>query len=272
MSGASEKATAACVITFREGDDAARKHNLIAVLQWLSQWPDLPVVLVEQDAKPSLDDNLPHPNVHYQFVYNPGPFNKSWGLNVGARRTHAAWLLFHDGDIILGAALNDALAARQAGYHAISPFSRMVDLDPAESEKVRAGAFDWLPDRPDPNVSDRQVKGEFMPLAGASLLISRSAYAAVGGWDERFVGWGCEDDALSDLLRRAQVPTIELNSRAAAHLYHKRGPARTVDQPNYASNLQVLHSYSTLSDAELARSAAVRRALNGRAEKYQARV
>ncbi len=261
----------ACIITFRSSDDRARRDNLLAVLGWLARWPELPVVLVEQDDKPSLRAELPHPNLHYRFVCNPGPFNKSWGLNVGARLTAAPWLLFHDADIILSHALNHAMSARNDGHHAISPFSTMLDLDPAESTHVRDGAFDWLPDRADQNRSDREAKGEVMPLAGASVLLSRSAYLAVGGWDERFVGWGGEDDAMSDLLRRAKVPTVELNTRPALHLYHSRGLSTTGNQPKYRNNIELLERQRHLSDAELARSAAVRRALIGHAEKAEAR-
>ncbi|MGB0513795.1 MAG: galactosyltransferase-related protein [Wenzhouxiangellaceae bacterium] len=264
----SRQTSVACVITFRHSGDRARHDNLLAVLSWLSRWPELPVVLVEQDAKPRLQAELPHPKLTCRFVCNPGTFNKSWGLNVGARLTTAPWLLFHDADIILGHALDDALAARHEGHHAISPFSHMLDLDPDESARVRGGAFDWLPARADQNTSDRQARGEFMPLAGASVLMSRSAYLAVGGWDERFLGWGGEDDAMSDLLQRAKVPVAELDTRPALHLYHRRRPSTTLNQPNYRSNIALLESQRQFSDIELARSAAVRRTLIGHAEKY----
>lgn len=263
-----QQADVACIITFRQSDDPARHDNLLAVLGWLAHWPEMPVVLIEQDEKPNLRTQLHHPNLHYRFVCNPGPFNKSWGLNVGARLTIAPWLLFHDADIILGHALDDALVARDEGYHAISPFSRMHDLNPDESIHVRNGEFDWLPERADLNRSDREGQGEFMPLAGASVLLSRSAYLAVGGWDERFVGWGGEDDAMSDLLRRAQVPAKEVNTRPALHLHHQRTASTTINQPAYRNNLALLKHQRQLNDAELARSAAVRRALIGHPEKY----
>lgn len=258
--------SAACIITFRQSDDQARRDNLLAVLDWLSRWPELPVVLVEQDEIPRLPDDLPFPNLHYRFVRNPGPFNKSWGLNVGARLTTASWLLFHDADIVFGDALDDALAARDQGHHAISPFKRMLDLNPDTSAHVRAGAFDWLPT--DQNIPDRAAQGEFLPLAGASILLSRSAYLAVGGWDERFLGWGGEDDAMSDLLRRARVPALTLNTRPALHLFHRRHSPSTPGQPNYRNNVALLEHQQQLSDAELTRSAAVRRTLIGNAEKY----
>jgi len=262
------RTSAACVITFRQSDDLARRDNLLAVLGWLARWPELPVVVVEQDQTPCLPADLPHPNLQYRFVHNPGVFNKSWGLNVGARLSNASWLLFHDADLILGHALDDTLAARADGYHAISPFSHMLDLDPDESARVRGGAFDWLPARADQNTSDRRARGEFMPLAGASVLLSRSAYLAVGGWDERFLGWGGEDDAMSDLLRRAEVPAVELDTRPALHLHHRRRPSSSLNQPDYRNNIDLLESQRQLNDAELARSAAVRRTLIGHTRKY----
>lgn len=269
ITGHQHKAVA-CIITFRQGIDRARSDNLFTVLRWLANWPEMSVVLVEQDLQAHLTAaDLPHPNIDYRFVYNPGPFNKSWGLNAGVRACRAEWLLFHDGDIILGHALTDTLAAIGSGHHVISPFSQMIDLDPDESAHVRSGHFDWLPERPDPGVSDRRAMGEFMPLAGASVLISRSAFLTVGGWDERFEGWGGEDDAMSYLLRRAQVPATELDVRPALHLHHHRKPETTSNQPNYQTNLRILKSHQQLSDAELARCAEVRRSLMGYPEKYR---
>lgn len=259
----------ACILTYRQGEGNARRDNLLAVLRWLATWPKLLVVIVEQDIAPRLSSDLPHPNCYHRFVYNPGPFNKSWGMNIGFRMVSAAWLLFSDADIILGNVLPRMLEATGSGHQAIKPFVRLLDLDVEESARVRAGDFDWLPNRTESGVPDRELRGQFPPFAGGSILLSRQIFITMGGWDERFVGWGGEDDAMSYLLERGRVAAMELDERPAVHLQHERITTGTVNHPNYQHNLQVLESYRRLSDAEWKRSAEVRKTLIGYADKYR---
>jgi len=80
------------ILTYRESGDSARRANLIAVLEWLQLQQLGEIILVEQDVAPSLGDLPPMPGLHVVFAYNPGAFNKSWGLNV-ARVIAAAHFL-----------------------------------------------------------------------------------------------------------------------------------------------------------------------------------
>jgi hypothetical protein len=65
---------------------------------------------------------------------------------------------------------------------------------------------------------------------GGSLAVEREAYFAVGGHDERFVGWGGEDNELFDRLavRRlhdhAYMPIV--------HLFHAPQPGKAAAHPN----------------------------------------
>jgi hypothetical protein len=59
--------------------------GLEAVLAWLKLQALAEVVLVEQDIAPTLGDLPAFPGLRSLFAYNPGPFNKSWGFNVGVR-------------------------------------------------------------------------------------------------------------------------------------------------------------------------------------------
>ncbi len=61
------------LITYRESGSDERRANLLAVLSWLEQWPEIDIVVVEQDAVPRLDAPLNRAGVA-RFAYNPGPF------------------------------------------------------------------------------------------------------------------------------------------------------------------------------------------------------
>lgn len=257
------------ILTWRDGDGSQRRDNLFAVLTWLAHYPAFEPILVEQDDAPRLSGPLPHPGCTHLFAYNPGSFNKSWGMNVGFRQSQQAWMAFADADIVLGDALVDTVQHLDKGYQAIKPYRRLLDLDEAESARVRAGEFDWLPQRTDAAAPNREEVGEHIVFSGGVFLIARVAFLRVGGWDERFRGWGGEDDAMSYRLERARVPAIELDQRPALHLAHPRPRAATFDQPHYAANCALLQGYRQLEDAQLERLTEIHTQIIGNREKYR---
>ena len=257
------------ILTWRDGASSERRDNLFAVLTWLARYPEFEPILVEQDDAPHLSGALPHPACTQLFAYNPGPFNKSWGLNLGFRHSANAWLAFADADIVLGDALADTLEHLGKGYQAIKPYRRLLDLDDAESARVRAGEFEWQPQRIGDDASNREGVGEHIVFAGGVFLVGRATFLRIGGWDERFRGWGGEDDAMSYRLERARVPAIELDRRPALHLAHLRPRAATFEQPHYAANRALLESYRQLDDAQLERFAEIQTQIIGHREKYR---
>jgi hypothetical protein len=260
---------ASYILTYRDADGPARRKNLFAVLSWLACYPLFDVVLVEQDSAPRLDTTLPHPRCTHVFAYNPGPFNKSWGLNVGFRYTSRPFLAFGDADVIVGDALTESLGYLERGYQTVKPYKRLIDLTEQESQRVIAGEFDYVPDRDPAEPNDREGLGEFIVFAGGVFVIARSAFVHIGAWDERFRGWGGEDDAMSYKLERARISGIELDRRPAVHLHHARSNAAMQAHPDYANNLAVVADYRRLSDEELRRFSEIQIQIVGRREKYQ---
>ena len=262
---------ASYILTWRHGDGTQRRDNLFAVLEWLAHYPMFEPIVIEQDDAPRLDGTLPHPHCTKFFAYNPGPFNKSWGLNIGFRLSKLPSLVFADADLILGDALPEALEHLDQGHKVVKPYRRLIDLDASESARVRAGEFDWAPAREANAAPAREGVGEYVVVAGGVFLIARSAFVRLGGWDERFRGWGGEDDALSYRIKHAGIPVVELDRRPALHLHHPRPQSATTGQPPYAANRALLAEYPRLQDAQLARLAEVQMQLVGYSEKYSPR-
>ncbi len=260
---------ASYIMTWRQGEDNARRDNLFAVLEWLSRYPMFAPIVVEQDSAPRLSGPLPHADVTHVFAFNAGPFNKSWGLNVGFRASPLPWLAFADADVIAGDALPESLGYLAQGYAAVKPYRRLIDLEETESVRVRSGDFDWLPPRDDGIAPNRETIGEHIVFAGGAFLITRAAFAATGAWDERFLGWGGEDDAMSYKMERLRLSAVELDRRPALHLFHPRPASATVRQPHYAANCALLADYRQLEDVQLARFAEVQMQIAGFREKYR---
>jgi hypothetical protein len=257
------------LITYRNGADPARRANLQAVLAWLAGYAQFEVIVVEQDDTPRLEGPLAHPAARIAFAYNPGPFNKSWGLNLAYRLSSAPLLAFGDADVIVGSVIGDCANYLTGGYQAVKPYRRLIELDETESTRVRGGDFDWIAPRTGEALWPREMEGERLAYAGGLFLITRQAFAAAGGWDERFRGWGGEDDALSYRLERTRVPALELDTRPAVHLHHARLRENTFGQPHYTTNTQLLQDYRRYTDAELKRLAEVQNQFNGWRDKYR---
>ena len=75
-------------------------------------------------------------------------------------------------------------------------------------------------------------------LAGGDFGVWRHDFARVNGFDERFVGWGQEDDDLGLRLRAAGVRLESiLDATASLHVWHPTDPSAAVrwrDGPNVA--------------------------------------
>jgi hypothetical protein len=272
-------APSACyILTYRAERSAThavenhRLKNLLTVLAWLKRFPELAVILVEQDRTPTLNlaEFAPHLQaVNYQFAYNPGAFNKSWGLNVGARCANTDVIGFGDADVICGDVIASLNACRERVV-AVNCHRRLIDLSPEQSAQVRAGNHDYVPDAHDAVGREKQM--EHIVFCSGNFFIRRQVLLELGLWDERFLGWGGEDDAMSFKLQRARASAVEFDSRPAIHLHHERAAPMAGGAPphaDYANNLRLLQRYRDYTDEELFRLYEMGRQVHGNINKYR---
>lgn len=259
---------ASAILTYRGDAGGDRRANLDAVLRWLEGTPDLEVVVVEQDAHPRLLPPLAHPGARVVHAYHAGPFNKAWGLNVGARHAGCDVLLFGDADVIVPGNLSVAAAHCAVSMQVVKPYRTLVDLTPDETRIVRERGPGALPPVDAAARRDRDAIGERLALCGGWFAMRRDAFAAIGAFDERFVGWGGEDDAMTMKVELARLSTCELDPGPALHLWHPRPQATTEGHAHYAANLALLADYARYDEATLARLFEVQRQIHGRRDKY----
>jgi hypothetical protein len=256
------------LITYRESGSDERRANLLAVLSWLGQWPEIEIIVIEQDAVPRLDAPLEYSGGVARFAYNPGPFNKAWGLNVALGFARGPVLAIGDADVLAAHTLVAAVE-RCRDVAAVKPYRTLVDLTPEESARVRAGEWAFAPVRPAHALPNREGQGEYVVFAGGLFLIQREWLVRLGGFDERFRGWGGEDDAMTQKLRRSGVAMEHIDGPPALHLWHPRSPATTFGHPHYADNVALLDAYHAYGDAQFARLCEVQRQLMGNLHKYR---
>lgn len=253
--------TATILMNYRESSPE-RYKNLLTTLRWLAhEAPEVRLLIVEQDTQPRLSGDLPHPNHQLVFAYNPNGFNRSWGFNVGARLARSLVLVFTDADLLVPGQLHPMIGACAQQAPVAKPYESVRDLSEAESEALHQGEWGYVPSARPEALRDK------LTVPGGMFAIRHDAFFHVGGWDERFVGWGGEDNALASKLERARVP-IRVSPGVALHLWHERADAQ-LDMAIYRNNLALLDSLIHCSEERLARMIEVQRQIIGYADKYR---
>ncbi len=218
----------AVVIPLMDRDGGARVRNLVACLLAVRDQTfghrRVAVTVVEFDAIPRWRHVVEPLADHYVHVRGTGRFNKSWSYNVAVRRTAAGTrlLCLLDADILADREFLERNHARfaDAGHDAHLPHTEVLSLDEPSTHRL---------------IGQRCRSGD-APLAGARGLLLRDApggclwvrtelFHKVGGFDERYSGWGGEDEDM--LVRVAAAGTATQCDDVMLHTAHPRPPMRT---------------------------------------------
>jgi glycosyltransferase involved in cell wall biosynthesis len=171
--------------------------------------------------------------------------------NDGIRASAAPYLLFSDGDCVFPHDhLRKHLRARRPGivragdcYRLDQQATERLDMAAIAAEVYRR----WVSGDERRRILGKLVKDPCYQLighatkpklTGCNIGIARSDIDAVNGFDESFVGWGCEDDDLAYRLRKSGVRIVSvLHYTCAYHMWHPMHPTRPekwADGPNVA--------------------------------------
>lgn len=190
-------------------------------------------IVIEQDMVSQLRPHLP---AWVRLVHTPPPapdmpYCRAWTFNIGAQHARADVLVLHDNDMPVPADYAAWILARTAqGYEVLNPKRFVFYLSEAHTQAVFAGGADWLDAAPDAIVQNLE--------GGGSVAITRAAYAAIGGLDESFIGWGGEDN---EFWERAQTRRVwPWAGLPLVHLWHAAQPGKRDATYHTAQHYQAL--------------------------------
>jgi GT2 family glycosyltransferase len=160
--------------------------------------------------------------------------------NEGVRNSSAPHLLFIDGDCLLPP--DHVEQHFRAARPGVVTCSYCIRLDHAVSQHVtldvvRGSKFvQWATPEQTSKLRHMHFKSIWYTLIGhptkpafrgGDFALARADFERVNGFDEKFVGWGCEDDDFGRRLRAASLRAISiLNRTCAYHLWHPPAPTR----------------------------------------------
>ncbi|MFE2061082.1 glycosyltransferase [Streptomyces sp. NPDC059467] len=211
------------VVPFRDRGPGLRLRNLLACLQALRD-QSVPrafyeVTVVESDDTPRWRDTvLPHTD-HYLFACKPDSFNKSWAVNAGVVNTpgRAEIICILDADALVD---RDFIARNVARFHQPGAMGHlsyrdMWCLDEAATswaieERLWRRAAEVDPDHLRAFVLRRPP--------GCCVWVRTSAFHRIGGMDERFEGWGGEDNDFA--YRMDTHSAFDHYNDPLLHMYH----------------------------------------------------
>ena len=223
------------IITYRQIEDD-RYKNLLLVLEWLKQF-SFEVIIVEQDSESKLKlEDYPY-TIKHIFVENSSLFNRSWGFNVGIKHAAGDILFFADSDMIVSKdVIDQTIETIMNGVGVVSPFTTLIDLSQEQTVNINITNFDYDKDYEAPHRGG-------IDLCSGIVAFTKTAIDTVYGWDERFEGWGGEDNV--QFMKCRQLLRCALLDYKCYHLYHTRSELNGSNQhPKYRNNLGMFYHYN----------------------------
>jgi len=226
------------IIAYKHRSD--RIHNLRRVLDWVSGFGGVEIIIVEQDDAPRLP-SFTIKGVKHVFTKSEMPFNKAWAFNVGLKYATTETIVFGDCDLIMDPNKMIEALKKLENYDCVSPYSRVIDLDPNEVN-MNLDQMATI-NRPGRGETDIQK----ICLAGGIIMYRKEAIYKIGGFDQGFIGWGGEDDFQSH-KSKIFLTWYEQMGTTCYHLWHERGAP---DPVPYQRNLELLNKLMSLSKEDL---------------------
>lgn len=230
------------VIPFRDRTGGTRTRNLLACLAALrdqrARGGDITITVVESDSFPRWRAKIEPRVDRYVFAPYSGRFNKAWAVNVGVRQAGPGigLICVLDADILV----DDRFVARNLARHeenphlvAFLPYRNMYGLDPSSTHAaIRSRCLHRRP-----GVSLDEIRALVLrEPPGACLWARADVYHDIGGFDERYEGWGGEDDDV--VTRLARAGDLARFDDPLIHLSHPRPPMTVGGRP-FNAHLEV---------------------------------
>ncbi|KIL45199.1 galactosyltransferase-related protein [Jeotgalibacillus soli] len=175
-------------------------------------------------------------------IFENNEINKSKAVNQAAKNATRDIFVIADADIIYDPVVitESIKLLNEAAW--VVPFTEIYDI-PQKLTKKLVKSDPTLPINVELKHCQK-VNWLYDEFAGKLNVIPREHFEAVGGFDERFIGWGGEDDAFSHAVNTLCGQFVNYEGRLF-HMWHP--PSHYNTNPNGQANIALLKRYIAAS-------------------------
>lgn len=202
-----------------------RLDNLQTLINWLRAYgyhdsEKIDVILIEQSSAPEAMEICLSAGINYACIEDDGVFHKSKLLNFALNMSASEFVTPFDVDLVpMKGTLEEHLSLASlcrssliAGYRVMHSKSYLSESDVGKIDlsKCVIAPEDY------PTALHKQISTH--ECFGVLPFFDREKLLSLGGWDERFCGWGAEDQDIIErysnsaaLLRSSNLVYVHLN-------------------------------------------------------------
>ncbi len=161
-------------------------------------------------------------------------YNRARAINNAAQKASGDIFLITDADVVFPKSLIPKIIYVSGLYPWAVPFTRGLKLNRSATERL---IKDGIPEEPVVQDTDAEF---IMPFAGPLMnIVTRESFENIRGMDERFEGWGGEDDAMRISLNAVCGQYCRIKGDIW-HLWHQPAP---ILKEFYDQNCRLLDRY-----------------------------
>ena len=230
--------TFSIIIPFKN-NDKSRERNLHFILNYYKKYlPSCEIIVVEQNTNTDFLLTSDKVQKYLKIKTEDNFFAKALLFNSGYNISRTDYIIMADIDCVIDKNILENITDyyQYFDFHFVLPYSNKVYY----LSEIETNRFI---NEDDCNISQNQDKDvDGLKVASGGLgIISSSNFYKVGGFDERFKGWGAEDDAFYNKCSIMGVPPHRL-SYDLLHLHHN---VFYTEDTNYGNNLKTYNEHFT---------------------------
>ena len=224
-----------------------RERNLKEILKYYLSIIDSKtrIIIVEQNTETEMtieDDRIVHLKENYDNEY----FLNTRLLNRGIKESGQEAFCVVDSDAVLSKEAIDYLYSIDIEkFNMVFPYTEARLMNEGQTRL-------WIKERKMPVEIDQSIQKSHICYTGFFMAMSRRNYNAIGGYDEEYIGWGGEDDAVVVKTKRINdVSRMPIQS-VVLHMYHPRKDTpEYTNSTRYEMNELFTHALKTMTFDEL---------------------
>lgn len=172
-------------------------------------------------------------------------FNRSKSRNIGVKKSKNEYLLIADADTLpYKKFVEQGIYQLDKGSHWLFLYDELeyYNADKRSSERI-------LNRNPIDTITPREILWEHKITAWAGqILIRKSDFFKAGGYDERFTGWGYEDNAFQVACDVIIGGHSRIRNGWTIHIWHPYSHQSTFGQPMIDMNRNLYKEYLELAN------------------------